>query len=736
MSEIISNSFSLKVNNSDTIHEVVSNSFSLKINNVEPESPPTIPPEQIADLNGALEQYLVALKFLREKIQEAHNKNAYDITREYTNAQIKVLSDSITQRVDRVEEKQTSVDGKVSALETWKSSAEQKITADAIINTVSSTITQAKNEAIGEANANTTNALKNYSTTTQMNSAIQQKADSINATVSSNYTDLNGKIQSANTAITQTANKIASKVDSNGVKSIIEQSPDSVKVGFNGITNAIVMSQTGIRMNSNAGAYTQFSSDGMNSYDNSGNMTLGLRNGGMTFHAWNNHEYVGYISQTAVSSTGYNGVSLGMTPNGDYISLGVSSDATNPNSGFKQAGYFVIARHDNHENNTLGLNAYKNLNMHGWDITNGGTFTAGVFYSKNGMKFKGNSPIYFDGDATYPSAIWEDSGDGMVRFYGDNGIIMGYKNGSTNEQCFYIKETKDGLNCRIGMYDHLNMNGWRIKNATVNNCSFRLDEYQRTTADYVSIFKYSNSSKSEMNIELANDYVTWFNIQANNYVDKGKYIACFNYQNGTAASNIGVHFYRAMNCHGYNITNVGNMSVYSVRSEELEVNDIRVSTPFAVMSRSGEQTSLSVTKSIDDLTEANGTVTISNKQAKVELPQGLIFTDYYVQVTGNKIANLAVTERTDEYFMIETDSEEEIEVFYTIKAFQPKYVTRTSVYGELQGEDGTVSATYEEAMAEERARTAQLLSAEEGVKPADLSKPGEPAEIVRDSFHT
>lgn len=502
---------------------------------------------------------------------------------------------------------------------------------------------------------------------------------------------------------------------------------------YEGLTT---IDRDGIKVSTSNGAYTHFSADGMDSYDNDGNMTLGLRNGGMTFHAWNNREYVGYISQTAAPSTGYNGVSLGMTPLGDYISLGVSSNATDPNSGFSHSSYFVIAQHDNYDNNTLGLNAYKNLNMHGWDITNGGTFTAGVFCSKSGMKFKGNSPIYFDGDATHPSAIWEDNNDGMVRFYGDNGIIMGYKNGNTNEQCFYIKESKDGLGCRIGMYDNLNMNGWKIRNATVNNGSFRFDEYTRTSADYVSIFKYSDSSKSEMNIELANDYVTWFNIQANNYVDKGKYIARFNYRDGSEASNVGIHFYRAVNAHGYNITNVGNMSVYALQSEELEVNDIRVSTPFAVMSRSGEQTSLSVTKSIDDLTEANGTVTISNKQAKVELPQGLIFTDYYVQVTGNKIANLAVTARTDEYFMIETDFEEEIEAFYTIKAFQPKYVTRTSVYGEPQGEAGTVSATYEEAMAEELARTAQLLSAGEGSKPADLSKPGEPEEIVKDSFHT
>ena len=117
----------------------------------------------------------------------------------------------------------------------------------------------------------------------------------------------------------------------------------------------------------------------------------------------------------------------------------------------------------------------------------------------------------------------------------------------------------------------------------------------------------------------------------------------------------------------------------------------------------GEQTpTLSVVNSVDDVTEAHGVVTISNKKEKVELPSGLMFTGYYVQVTGNKVANLAVTEKTNEYFIIETDSEEEIEVFYTIKAFQPNYVSRTAVYGELQGEEGIATITYDEVMRKQK----------------------------------
>ena len=247
------------------------------------------------------------------------------------------------------------------------------------------------------------------------------------------------------------------------------------------------------------------------------------------------------------------------------------------------------------------------------------------------------------------------------------------------------------------MYQDLYMHDCSLRNSNI-----KYDGFERSSSDYISFNITNQTSSSQLNLELADDSSTYFNILANNYSDGNKYIARFNYAKGTETSNIGVHFYRAINCHGYNITNVGNMSVYSLQSEDLEVNDIRITSPVAVASMNGRSTStLSVVKSVDDVTEAHGIVTISNKKEKVELPLGLMFTDYYVQVTGNKVANLAVTERTDEYFIIETDSEEEIEVFYTIKAFQPNYVTRTAVYGELQGEDGTCVETYEESMEEE-----------------------------------
>jgi uncharacterized protein YjdB len=442
--------------------------------------------------NSALAQFKKMAQKAIDFIGDAKKDTAIDESKVYTNAQIKVVSDSITQRVDRVEEKQTSVDGKVSALETWKSSAEQKITADAIINTVSSTITQAKNEAIDEANANTTNALKkyptttqmnsaiqqkadsitstvnqakqeaiasankstddklqSYSTTTQMNSVIQQKADSINATVSSNYTDLNGKIQSANTAITQTANKIASKVDSNGVKSIIEQSSDSVKVGFNGITNAIVMSQTGIRMNSNAGAYTQFSSNGMSSFNNSSQQTLGIKNGGITFHPWNGTQLGAYITQSALHSgaASANGLAISTANNGTYLSLGTSS-MSDANSTLNMDQAITISSNDTFQ--PRGINFWKDVHAHGYGIR-----------QLAHLRLAGSGAIQFDYLNNSPSTIYEavDSGHSLY-------VMGGYQ---MHLGCMDGKGVPKGVIWMKNSTDTHSYTHWDFHNYTMHN---------------------------------------------------------------------------------------------------------------------------------------------------------------------------------------------------------------------------------------------------------------------------
>ena len=89
-------------------------------------------------------------------------------------AEITTNLEGITSRVSTVENKQTTVDGKVTALETWKKSAEQKITDSAIISTVTSSTTY-KNDLTGKVDSN-----KIISTINQTAEAVKIDASKIN----------------------------------------------------------------------------------------------------------------------------------------------------------------------------------------------------------------------------------------------------------------------------------------------------------------------------------------------------------------------------------------------------------------------------------------------------------------------------------------------------------------------------------------------------------------------------
>lgn len=83
--------------------------------------------------------------------------------------------------------------------------------ADSITSTVSTQISTAKTEAIDSANTSTDNKLKNYSTTSQMQSTIKQTADSINT-------------------------EVKKKVGNDEIISKINQSPEEVQIGANKIS--------------------------------------------------------------------------------------------------------------------------------------------------------------------------------------------------------------------------------------------------------------------------------------------------------------------------------------------------------------------------------------------------------------------------------------------------------------------------------------------------------------------
>ena len=203
------------------------------------------------------------------------------------------MNSAINQKADSIT---STVNAKFSDYSTttqMNSAINQK--ADSINSTVNSNYTTLNNK------------FGNYPTTTQMNSAISQKADSITSSVSKTYATIdtaNGlgtRLSSAESSITQHANQIATKVDVNGVKSTIQQNPESVRIGFNGISNYFDLNSTRLQVGHADGSYTQIGQNGVTYYANgSGNR-------------YHNLMKQGWTETVAMSNYGANGWSLIVT---------------------------------------------------------------------------------------------------------------------------------------------------------------------------------------------------------------------------------------------------------------------------------------------------------------------------------------------------------------------------------------------------------------------------------------
>ena len=90
---------------------------------------------------------------------------------------------------------------------------------------------------------------------------VEITADGVSSTVSSMQSTVDGfdnRITTAESNITQLSNKITSTVmTTDDVKSIIEQSPSSVRIGFNGISDNVVIDSSGLTVNQGAIACDQ-----------------------------------------------------------------------------------------------------------------------------------------------------------------------------------------------------------------------------------------------------------------------------------------------------------------------------------------------------------------------------------------------------------------------------------------------------------------------------------------------
>ena len=101
--------------------------------------------------------------------------------------------------------------------------------------------------------------------------AIKITTDSIQSQVTAHNT----RIGNAESKITQQANQIATKVDVNGVKSTIQQNPESVRIAFSGINDSIDFDHRGLLIWHPNGRHTRISSEGIKFVNNSNGQTIG-----------------------------------------------------------------------------------------------------------------------------------------------------------------------------------------------------------------------------------------------------------------------------------------------------------------------------------------------------------------------------------------------------------------------------------------------------------------------------
>lgn len=191
--------------------------------------------------------------------------------------------------------------------------------------------------------------------TTRMNSAEQKITDSaiINTVKSQFYTktENDSKMSSVESSITQLSNQIQSKVDANGVKSVIEQNPSSVQVGFNKISDALTISADGLLAKTQSGnKYFQLGYDGIIMY-NPANGT----------HQWG--KFGAINSKFTVASNGNSsGLSLGHHVNENYVE-DILCDSS---------GVVTVRRQMNHNGilyNNYGHVIIRQSGQGGWEIT-------------------------------------------------------------------------------------------------------------------------------------------------------------------------------------------------------------------------------------------------------------------------------------------------------------------------------------------------------------------------------
>ena len=222
-------------------------------------------------------------------------------------------------------------------------------------------------------------------------------------------------------------------------------SPHSSEI-YDGVTT---IDKDGVTVKSSNGAYTNFNSVGMNSFNNSGQQTLGIRNGGITFHPYSSNQLGAYITQSALhgDSAAANGLAISTANNGTYIALGISplSDA-NTTLNMDQA--LTISASDSFQ--PKGINFWKDVHAHGYGIR-----------QLSHLRLAGSGAIQFDYLNTSPSTIYEATSNGHSLY-----VMGGYQ---MHLGCMDGKGTPKGVIWMQNSTSTHSYTHWNFHNYTMYN---------------------------------------------------------------------------------------------------------------------------------------------------------------------------------------------------------------------------------------------------------------------------
>lgn len=223
-----------------------------------------------------------------------------------------------------------------------------------------------------------------------------------------------------------------------------------------------VINENGVTVYGHDNTSATFSFNGSVWRDNQGHEGIGIDNGGIEFMDTANEEFVGFLrSCRKTKKPEHNGVILSTAGYGDYLALGTS----NSHRGGSFSSSEALTIHDSHI-----LDKY-NAGIHLWNFDNVQSIDAIVYNHTHYLQESGNmyvpTVIYLSTrENNYPCWIGETAKGSELGVFGDNKVVIGVREGTTNRSVLTISEDmSSGTAHYIDAFGSLNMNGHSIINS-------------------------------------------------------------------------------------------------------------------------------------------------------------------------------------------------------------------------------------------------------------------------------